>query len=120
MATIVFPKGDPRLRGTGESQVHPAVMIEIQDGDTLPDFRFGHWPEVTCKKLPFPRVLKHQRRLCKLCNHEIDCAVVVIVSAHSSGTHPIARQSACLGDIGERSISIVAPKHTPSPSRTYD
>src|SRR5262249_42509122 len=63
----------------GESHVHPAIMVEIEDGDSDCASRHGRRPRLTLNELAFARILEDVGA--EVGYEKVYSPIVVIVSA---------------------------------------
>ncbi len=99
----------------GESQVHPAVFIEIErhnssGGQRHVRGRFcGPWRSGA--KCAFALIDEGDGRLLPAGDDEVDGAVVVQIGAERANRRCDAAQRGFLGPVGESPVAIVAPEN---------
>src|ERR1700723_2894400 len=91
-----------------EGQVHPAIVIEVENSDAETKSRRRDRPRLLRMELPFSRVLENRRRL-GTSDNDVDGAVIVIVSANSTGCGTGDSQTDRLCHVSESAVPVVPP-----------
>ena len=83
LPVIVAPQSDGRRSRMGEGEIHPTIVIEVENRDA--ETEGWHWsrPRLHRIELPIPWVLKKRGRF-RTSDNDIDCAIVVKVTSDRS------------------------------------
>ena len=99
----------------GEGQVHPAIVVEIERGDTETRPRLG---EKNRTEFPFSWILEHNWRVVRClgqiaasAHHDVDGTIIIEVGANCCRALIQAVEPRGFCHLSECAVSIVAPHH---------
>ena len=112
-AIDVAPQADAGSADVSESEIHPAIFIEIKRDDAHSGRKIFFFEVDSSGRREFSlaRIEKNRRAVTAAGDHEIDGAVVVEIRGHEACAGGVEAESGFGGDVGKRAVTVVAPEN---------
>src|SRR5579859_5903766 len=113
LSVDVAPKADPRSTGVCESEIHPAVLIEVEcnNANCGRKIFFIQVNRGKRSEFSFARIEIDRSAIAPARNNKINCAIIVEIRRHDSSAGSIEAESGFPGNVGESVVAVVAPKN---------
>ena len=112
LSVNIAPEADARRAGMRESEIHPAVFVEIESDDTDGGRKifFFEVDRGERREFSFAGIQINRSAVEASSKNKIDGAIVIEIRSDKAGACSVEAETAFCGDVGERAIAIVAPE----------
>src|SRR5215469_4019959 len=98
---VVAPETDCWRSCVRKCQVHPAVMIEIEDSNAYRTARTMVWPDLLNLEHPLPWIFEYRHSPFSASQNQIDGSVIVVIAADASKAGCVPEQANGTCDLTE-------------------